>query len=186
MRIKILLQAIASSSFAIADPVWRGCQQGSPSFVKTTPLRILAASSALHLARPSDVLRCATLIRYRSGYASYCGRGHGTSAFARPDRVVAGARRPILNASTFSGCRSAPSKVGPQSRATFRPPPNALALRCMPGLLLRLAFAHSADALPPRTCAIKEQPSSCGIPKTDVAMREQRLRAHNAISTGLP
>lgn len=70
------------------------------------------------------------------------------------------------------------SNVSPAAR-------DALALRCMPGMVLRPAFAHSADALRPRTCAIKEQPSYCGIPKTDVAMREQRLRDHNAISTGL-
>lgn len=42
MRIKILVQAIALSSFAIADPYSAAASKGAKLCAKTVPLRILA------------------------------------------------------------------------------------------------------------------------------------------------
>lgn len=79
---------------------------------------------------------------------------------------------------SFEARSSIASNVSPAARG-------ALALRYMPGMVLRPVFLSFYRRFASQTCAVEEQPSSCGIPKPDVAMREQRLSAHKAISTGL-
>lgn len=101
-------------------------------------------------------LCCATLIRLTSGYASYCCRSYGTSLFSRG---AAARRRGLLTRferlhvqripeRSFEARSSIASNVSPAARG-------ALALRYMPGMVLRPAFSHSTDALRRRLAPLK-------------------------------
>lgn len=132
-------------------------------------------------------LRSAALIRHTSGYPSYCCRSRRTSSF--PRGMTARRRgRPLTRFERLHVQRIPERSFETRSSIaskTWRATRDALASRSMPGMVLKAALPHSPDALRPRTWAVEEQPSSCGIPKTDVTMREQRLRAHKALSAGL-